>query len=226
MELATQAVNHLLPKGTEFARVTNEGRICFRSAGHEVPTSSLSDGYRSILALAGDLVWRLLAAFPESEDPLREEGVVLIDELDIHLHPAWQRTIAGWLRKRFPNLQFIVATHSPFIAVGAGSDALVLKLTTAEGRSAVETVGNLSALDVDRILRSPAFGLVSTYSPETQSKLDEYDRLRRKRRRTRDEEEKLGQLSLFVAEAHPYGGPPEEGSLEARVDEFLEKAIP
>ena len=91
----------------------------------------MSDGYRSVLALSGDLVWRLIVGFPRQEQLLVEgkEGVVLIDELDIHLHPIWQRDIALWLRKQFPKLQFIVATHSPFIAAGAGQQALMLKFS-------------------------------------------------------------------------------------------------
>ena len=90
----------------------------------------------------------------------------------------------------------------------------------------VETVQDMSSYDVDRILRSPAFGLVSTYSPDTQAKLDKYDRLRRKRVKTPAEQEELGQLSLFVKETRPYGEPPTRGSLEERVERYLEKALP
>lgn len=225
-DLAVEAVNHLLPDGTAFDSVTSEGRICFRREGRVVPTSSLSDGFRSVLAVAGDLVWRLLAAFPDSDGPLRETGVVLIDELDIHLHPSWQREIPGYLRGKFPNLQFIVATHSPLIALGAGDDALALRLVAHGDTTEVQPLGSLSALDADRALRSPAFGLVSTYSPETQERLEQYQRLRAKgARRTRREDELLGQLTLFFSEAQPYGLQPEPGSLEARIDEFLEKTL-
>jgi hypothetical protein len=226
MELAKQAVNALLPEGTEYAGVTSEGRICFSTCGQTVPTSSMSDGYRSILALAGDLVFRLLAAFPDSETPLLEKGVVLIDELDIHLHPVWQRDIAGCLRRWFPGLQFIVATHSPFIAAGAGEDARTLRLTAHDGGVRVEPVENLHVRDVRDILRSRAFGLVSTYSPETQDKLDRYDYLGEKGSgRTEAESREHKQLSLFLHEARPFGGPPPKGSLEARIDDYLAKTF-
>jgi hypothetical protein len=103
---------------------------------------------------------------------------------------------------------------------------LTLRLKTEGSRTEVQQVRNLPPMDVDQILRSEAFGLVSTYSPDTQEKLDKYQRLRAKgRRRTAAEEEELGQLSLFIGQAYPYGGPPEEGSLEARIEEFLEKTI-
>ena len=116
----------MLPEEAKFDSVTAEGRIVFDIGGQKIPTICLSDGYRSILALAGDLIWRLILAFPDSSDPLRECGVVLIDELDIHLHPKWQRQVGKVLRQTFPKQQFLVATHSPLVAAGAGEDALTL----------------------------------------------------------------------------------------------------
>jgi predicted ATP-binding protein involved in virulence len=225
-DLGVDAINRLLPEGATFDRVTEEGRICFNINGVVVPTIALSDGYRSVLALGGDLVWRLILAFPESQNPLNEAGVVLIDELDIHLHPVWQRDIAGWLREKFPNLQFIVATHSPLIAAGAGEDALTLKFDIVEGKSVVKPVPDVAAMNVDRILQSEAFGLVSTYSPQTQAKIDRYDSLVRKgKQRKPQEEQELQQLLPFMEESRPIGGPPPDGSLEARIEQFLDKAL-
>ncbi|MEI7670837.1 MAG: AAA family ATPase [Deltaproteobacteria bacterium] len=225
--LGIAAINRLLPEGVRFDSVTSEGRIFFDVEGTKVPTLALSDGYRSVLALAGDLVWRLIQAFPDSNDPLREVGVVLIDELDIHLHPLWQRDIALWLREQFPNLQFIVATHSPLIATGAGPEALTLKFSLNEGKGTVEEVPDVSAMNVDRLLQSPAFGLVSPYSPQTQGKIDRYDLLLVKRTRlTSKEKTEFEQLSLFMEEARPIGGPPKPGSLQKRIETYLEKKLP
>ena len=225
-ELGIDAINSLLPSSVRFDSVTAEGRIFFDVGGTKVPTLALSDGYRSVLALAGDLVWRLIQAFPESHDPLKEEGVVLIDELDIHLHPIWQRDIALWLRKQFPNLQFIVATHSPFIAAGAGQEALTLKFSLSNGKTSVEEVRDFSALSVDRVLQSDAFGKVSPYSPQTQGKIDRYDELLGKGGKlSMKEKQEFGQLSLFMEEARPIGGPPEPGSLQSRVEAYLEKKL-
>lgn len=219
-------INSLLPPGARFARVTEEARVCFDINGVEVPTIALSDGYRSILALVGDLVWRLFNAFPESVNPLHEQGVVLIDELDIHLHPTWQRSVAGLLRDQFPNIQFIVATHSPLIAAGAGDDTLTLRFSIEAGKANVKEVPNVSARSVDDILQSDAFGLVSTYSPQTQQKLDRYDSLARKKTRLTQAEEQEFQLLLsFAEETRPFGAPPVPGSLEARIDEYLEASL-
>jgi hypothetical protein len=225
-QIGVDAINQILPEGVEFHRVTSEGQIYFNIRGRSVPTTTLSDGYRSVLALVGDLVWRLILAFPKSENPLNEEGVAIIDELDIHLHPLWQRKIAGRLRKVFPNLQFFVATHSPLIAAGGGDDALTLRFRIEDGESIVDRVQDIASMNVDRILQSPAFDLVSPYSPETQEKIDRYDSLARKgNNRKSKEEEEFGQLSLFMEKARPFGGPPEPGSLESRMEEYLAKSL-
>ena len=223
-EVGIAAVNSLLPEGVEFDSISGEGRIYFNINGTVVPTTSLSDGYRSVLALSGDLVWRLLNTFPDSPNPLHEEGIVLIDELDIHLHPKWQRYIAGLLREQFPNIQFIVATHSPLIAAGAGEDALTLKFDIVDGKSSVTVVRDISAMSVDRILQSEAFDLVSPFSPQTQEKIARYDIMARRKRKP-DEEKEFAQLEMFMEEARPFGGPPLPGSLDSRIEDFLSKTL-
>ena len=73
----------------------------------------LSDGQRAVLALAADLAWRMAQGNPHLQDALTSEAIVLIDEVEIHLHPSWQQRILNDLRRTFPNAQFIVSTHSP-----------------------------------------------------------------------------------------------------------------
>ena len=73
----------------------------------------LSGGYQAVLALAADLAWRMAQGNPHRSNPLESEAVVLIDEIELHLHPAWQQRILPDLLRTFPNAQFIVSTHSP-----------------------------------------------------------------------------------------------------------------
>ena len=81
-------------------------------------------------------------------------------------------------------------------------------------------------MNINRILQSEAFGLVSPYSPETQAKIDRFDELKRKNgRRTKKEEDEHQMLFDFMRTARPIGGPPEPGSLEARIDAYLEKTL-
>ena len=79
----------------------------------EISLDQLSGGYRMVLGLAGDLAWRLAQAYPEQSAPLESPMVALIDEIELHLHPAWQQRILGDLRRTFANTQFVVSTHSP-----------------------------------------------------------------------------------------------------------------
>ena len=81
----------------------------------ELTVNQLSDGEKCTLAMVGDLARRMATANPHMPDPLAAEAVVLIDEVDLHLHPAWQRMIASNLPKTFPNCQFLLSTHSPAI---------------------------------------------------------------------------------------------------------------
>jgi predicted ATP-binding protein involved in virulence len=94
---------------------TNPLRLTVRKENQRVSISQLSDGERSLIAMLGDMIRRLGLANPELADPLKGHGVVLIDELELHLHPKWQREIVDKLRATFPNIQFIGTTHSPFV---------------------------------------------------------------------------------------------------------------
>ena len=119
--------------------------------------SQLSDGERSFLALVSDLGRRLALANPLLENPLDGAGVVLIDELELHLHPKWQLEVVEKLRSAFPNIQFIVTTHSPFILQTA-REGEVMKL---DGDLAVEPAGRTLeevarlVMDVTNTDRSP-----------------------------------------------------------------------
>lgn len=111
--------------------------------------SRLSDGQRLILALAGDIARRCAVLNPQLEDraPSETPGVVLIDEIDLHLHPRWQRRIMEDLRRVFPKIQFIATTHSPII-ISAAKDAKVIVLEENGTRELSQAYG----LDVTSVV--------------------------------------------------------------------------
>ena len=92
-----------------------------RAGGERLPFSFLSDGYRNMVALVADVAWRAAVLNPHlgKDAAARSEGVVLIDEIDLHLHPRWQRRVLGNLRRTFPGLQFVTTTHSPQVIASA-----------------------------------------------------------------------------------------------------------
>ena len=90
-------------------------RMALSKSGGELRVDQLSDGEKCTLAMVGDLARRMAIANPSQDDPLVGAGVVLIDELDLHLHPGWQRHVVSALEETFPNCQSLVSTHSPQI---------------------------------------------------------------------------------------------------------------
>lgn len=90
-------------------------RMVVKKNREELIVNQLSDGEKCTLAMVGDLARRLAIANPYMNDPLEGEAIVLIDEIDLHLHPAWQRHIVPALKETFPNCQFLLSTHSPQI---------------------------------------------------------------------------------------------------------------
>jgi hypothetical protein len=113
-----------LPNGTRLAEVTSKAVIFTDGNGTKVGIEALSDGYRSILSLTMELLRQLCICFDPAvlfsgDGCIQAPGVVLIDEIDVHLHPRWQRRIGPWLTRHFPKLQFFVTTHSPLICQGA-----------------------------------------------------------------------------------------------------------
>jgi predicted ATP-binding protein involved in virulence len=92
-----------------------------------VSFNNLASGYRSIIAMIGDMILRFFKTQPHIENPSEFSGIVLIDELDLHWHPKWQRVLPGLLSKVFPKIQFVVTTHSVIPFLGAPKESIFLK---------------------------------------------------------------------------------------------------
>ncbi len=122
-----------LPAGVRLKEITATQVIFSDASGVSIPVQDLSDGYRSVLSMTFELIRQLALAFGPGEvfdrhNPsyVKAGGVVLIDEIDAHLHPTWQKRIGFWLHEHFPNIQFIVSTHSPLICQAAEQGSILL----------------------------------------------------------------------------------------------------
>lgn len=210
---ARQVIDSLLPGEVRIEEVTTEGVRFVGPSGARVALNQLSDGFRSFLALTIDLLQHVLEEHPLPEVTTRStperalltvvqaEGVVFIDEADAHLHPTWQRDLGFRLREVFPNLQFIVSTHSPFVAQAAHARGLFLVGADTEGRVHVEAPeDSVRGWRADQILLSPLFGLDSTRDPETQALLTRYEALAAHAGRTTEEEAELRALRTQLGE--------------------------
>lgn len=107
-----RAMQRFMPEYTNVRVRRKPLRMTVRKEGEELNVAQLSDGEKIYLALIGDLCRRLVLANPVLEDPLSGSGIVMIDEVDLHLHPKWQGEVALRLTEVFPNIQFIITTHS------------------------------------------------------------------------------------------------------------------
>ncbi|MGO1247314.1 MAG: AAA family ATPase [Oceanisphaera sp.] len=127
--------------------------------GERVQVEQLSDGEKCMLAMVGDLAKRLAIANPTKSNPLEGEGIVLIDELDLHLHPQWQRLALHQLTKIFPNCQFLISTHSPQIMGEAQAKSLRILKQDSEGNISFfipkQSLGLTSAEVLEELLDTP-----------------------------------------------------------------------
>lgn len=173
-----------LPHGAKLERVSSEGVRFVDGNGYELPVDSLSDGYRSVLSMTFELIRQLAATFgveglfSPDRTQILPSGVVLIDEVDAHLHPTWQRRIGPWFRKHFPNIQFIVTTHSPLVCQSA-SEGTVFELARPgsgeQGR--MVTGAELDRLVYGDILDAYGTGLFGDGVTRSQASIEKLARL-------------------------------------------------
>ena len=131
----SKVINQILNKDV---KVKNDGsRITFIEKGYEESFDELSEGYRTVIIFICDLLLRLINNNPQSKDIFKTKAVVLIDEIDEHLHLKWQRVIVKKMREVFPNIQFIMTTHSPTIIQGASDDAVIFRTYRENGMTKV-----------------------------------------------------------------------------------------
>lgn len=197
-----------LPHKAHLESVSSQGVEFVDGNGRKLQVEELSDGYRSVLSMTFELVRQLAITYGSKavftkEDPTRIHlpGVVLIDEVDAHLHPTWQRRIGKWLTDHFPHLQFIVTTHSPLICQAAikGSVWRLPKPGTDQSFEMVtgETLERLVYGNVLDAYSTEAFGQDVSRSEESKKKLYRLAELNRKELRSGlAENEKIEQEDL------------------------------
>lgn len=123
------------------------------SKGEEIlDILQLSDGEKCTLALFGDLARRLALANPSLVNPLEGTGVVLIDEIELHMHASWQRKVIRVLKETFPNVQFIITTHSPQVLGEIDADFNVFSLRREEAGIVCDRLTDYFGLDANSVL--------------------------------------------------------------------------
>lgn len=166
-------INKLSTEAIQFTGEIEAGEYLFQSRAAKVPFSALSDGYKAYIGWVGDLLYHVCMGCPNGKRLVDNKGVVLVDEIDLHIHPEWQRTMIPTLAKALPNLQFIFTSHSPLVVGTLERDNIIHVETNRLGNAVVRRPKEeMYGLSADQILRSDMFGLDSTRDPEFKKHLD------------------------------------------------------
>jgi predicted ATP-binding protein involved in virulence len=211
---AIELLKNVLPDVEDIRLVPSSGpnpkpRVEFKTPYGWVPLRQLGYGYQTLITWVADLANRMAERYPDSPNPLAEPAVVLVDEIDLHLHPQWQRKLIGYLTERFPNTQFIATAHSPLV-VQAAADANLAVLRREGDHVVIDNdVDNIRGWRIDQILTSDLFGLETARPPQVEPLLSERKNLLTKAKQSPADKRRLKELETEIGEL-PLGETPDE----------------
>ncbi len=221
----------ILP-GVKDIRIAQYGRMTLPTVEFQtdygwVSINDLGLGYRTLIAWMVDFAARMFERYPGSENPLEEPAVVLVDEIDLHLHPKWQRDLIDYLTNLFPNTQFIVTTHSPLIVQAAAAKDANIVVCRREGDHVVidnspEAVRGWRA---DQILISDLFDLPSARSKEDEELLNKRQTILSKTKLTAKDRKDLKEIEAKMSSLPVMEDPKYDKAMDIimRAAEKLEK---
>jgi hypothetical protein len=198
----------LLPDGSVIKKVNSDG-LWIQRDGVELPLEEVSDGYRTVAALVVDILRRLHEAYGTLEISKDDSGksicnlpgVVIIDEVDAHLHVVWQQQIGFWLTKTFPAIQFLVTTHSPFICQAASANGIIRLPAPGDSRK-IEHISEVTWSAVvnggaDDAVMTDLFGLEHAHSERAEELRQEIAALEAKVIRNMASEEEITRYEVL-----------------------------
>jgi predicted ATP-binding protein involved in virulence len=176
LEKIKEAINEFLIN-VRFDSIDKQQKTLLFSNGKDlIPIHLLSDGYQNVSGWIGDLLYRIFNTFGDRQNPLLTNGILLIDEIDLHLHPTWQRRLLGYLKTKLPNFQIIASTHSPLTAQQAGEGELIVLSRNKDNQIDAQLFeGTPNKMLLHQVLLSPIFGVNSDESYETEQLKTEYE---------------------------------------------------
>ncbi|MBL4660110.1 MAG: AAA family ATPase [Alcanivoracaceae bacterium] len=193
----------LLDKKADVLRDHENSRIMIDTPQGLTPLLNLSEGYKSVVSMAVDIIRELLTHYDNLENA---SAVVLIDEIETHLHPRWKMLIIQRLRQAFPKVQFIITTHDPLCLRGMyQGEVFVLKRDHETGRiNSLENLPDVRGMRAEQILTSEFFGLGST-DPVTDAKLIRYQALSSDAHRTEGDTDEMKRLQEEISNSMNVG---------------------
>lgn len=165
-------IDQLLPEDCHFTGDLEEGETIFTMRGAPVPFAALSDGYRAYIGWITDLLYHVWLGTPSGAKLVDSHGVALIDEIDLHLHPEWQRVVVPRLATALPNMQFVLTSHSPIVAGTLQSRNIWVSESDDSGASVLHQLEEpIHGLSAEQILLSSYFNLPTTRAPAAEDEL-------------------------------------------------------
>jgi predicted ATP-binding protein involved in virulence len=160
LEIAQNILKDILDKNVNI-EVSSEG-VKYTERGTILKFNQLSEGYKSVIVWVCDMVSRLTSLFKGGTEIQDCRGIVLVDEINLHLHPKWEKQLARKLRAWFPEVQFVFTTHSPVTILGASDDAVFYRVFKKNGKTCLSEPffkRDMKDLTANTVLTSPLFGL-------------------------------------------------------------------
>lgn len=186
------ALNQFLIEGVSFKHIDKkQAKLIFNTPDGDVPLDQLSDGFQNVAAWVGDLMFNITNTFNDHKDPLKARGLLLIDEIDLHLHPKWQRRLYAFIQNKLPNFQIIATTHSPLTAQQAAEGELYALKREAANVALIPFVGDPSRMLIHQILMAPIFGLETDESLKIEDAKKKIREVRLKEKPTKQEENSI-----------------------------------
>jgi len=200
MNAVREVLSDFLPELT-FARIDKDRRVLlFETDDGLVPLEHLSDGYQNVAAWVGDLLFQITEIFDDYRNPLHVRGLLIIDEVDLHLHPKWQRNLLEFLDDRLPNMQIVVTTHSVVTAQQTPEDALFYS-TRKPGRApeVVAFEGDPQNMLLHQLFVTEAFGNISDESVQVEHQKDRYRQLHNKVVKSQSDADEMKAIEASIA---------------------------
>jgi predicted ATP-binding protein involved in virulence len=226
IDLVEEALRDFLP-GIIFHSIDKEKKqVMFETVDGIISLDQLSDGYQNMAAWIGDLLFRITEAFRGYKKPLEARGLLLIDELDLHLHPKWQRKLLDFIGNKLPNFQVVATTHSPLTAQQADTGELfALKRNDFNIIEIIPFLGSPKSLLVNQLLMTPVFGLETDESYEIQNVKKIYETLKSKGDSLNETEKKMMKTVKTKLKDLPQRKPPASSLKELELLEKIEEKL-
>jgi hypothetical protein len=194
----------VLPEGVQDIKIVKTGKlqreVQVKTGYGWVNLNDLSLGYKTTIAWLIDFATKMIYFHEKSEDPFNEPAILVLDEIDLHMHPAWQREIIENLTKIFPKTQFIVTAHSPLIVQSAFNSNLVLLKKKGDSVEIINEPDVVSSWRIDQVLTSDLFGLKNSRGKKTEELLARRRELILKDALTDEEKDELDKLESKMDE--------------------------